>query len=183
MLPALAAERRLNVFSDGGLKDDSGPGSHFFWSPLPLRRGVCSAPPTCSRQTFRITVARVLDTSSGRYGAAIAQLAPLALGTFCLPATLARTHPRSERAASRAGYLWAELMRRTFGFDVLACPRCGGRLRLITLVDQAAAITRMLAHLRLPTAVPEPHAARPPPLAARGVPPGDDSGPLFDPCS
>ena len=22
--------------------------------------------------------------------------------------------------------LWADLMRRTFGFDVLACPRCGG---------------------------------------------------------
>ena len=29
---------------------------------------------------------------------------------------------------SRAGaYQWAELMRRTFGLDVLACPRCGGR--------------------------------------------------------
>lgn len=33
---------------------------------------------------------------------------------------------------SRAGaYQWAELMRRTFGLDVLACPRCGGRLRLV----------------------------------------------------
>jgi hypothetical protein len=30
------------------------------------------------------------------------------------------------------------LMRRTFGFDVLACPRCGGRLRLIALIEQAA---------------------------------------------
>ncbi|OFV91303.1 MAG: hypothetical protein A3G76_04215 [Acidobacteria bacterium RIFCSPLOWO2_12_FULL_65_11] len=27
--------------------------------------------------------------------------------------------------------LWADLMRRTFRFDVLACPRCGGRLRLV----------------------------------------------------
>jgi len=88
-----------------------------------------------------------------------------------------------EAIRSERGYLWAELMRRTFGFDVLACRRCGNRLRLIALVDQAAAITRMLAHLRLPTAVPEPHAARPPPLASLGVHPGDDSGPLFDPCS
>jgi hypothetical protein len=31
------------------------------------------------------------------------------------------------------GQCWVELMRRTFGFDVLACPQCGGRLRLIAL--------------------------------------------------
>ena len=36
---------------------------------------------------------------------------------------------------SGRGYLWAELMRRTFGFDVLACPRCGGRLRLVALIE------------------------------------------------
>jgi uncharacterized protein YbaR (Trm112 family) len=29
-------------------------------------------------------------------------------------------------------------MRRTFGFDVLACPRCGGRLRLIALIEEPA---------------------------------------------
>jgi len=33
------------------------------------------------------------------------------------------------------GYQWAELMRRTIGFDVLACPRCGGRLRLVALIE------------------------------------------------
>ncbi|MCB9555255.1 MAG: transposase [Deltaproteobacteria bacterium] len=27
--------------------------------------------------------------------------------------------------------VWSELLRRTFGFDVLACPRCDGRMRLI----------------------------------------------------
>ena len=37
---------------------------------------------------------------------------------------------------------WAELMRRSFGFDVLACPRCGGRLRLIALVEEASVIER-----------------------------------------
>ena len=31
-------------------------------------------------------------------------------------------------------------MERTFGFDVLACPRCGGRLRLIPLIEEAAVI-------------------------------------------
>jgi hypothetical protein len=28
----------------------------------------------------------------------------------------------------------AELMQRSFGFDVLACPRCGDRLELIALL-------------------------------------------------
>ena len=55
------------------------------------------------------------------------------------------------------GQLWADLMRRTFGFDVLACPRCGGRLRLIALIEQAAVIRRILGHLGLPTEVPVPH--------------------------
>ena len=32
-----------------------------------------------------------------------------------------------------AGRRWADLMRRAFEVDVLACPRCGGRLRLIAL--------------------------------------------------
>src|SRR3970040_174767 len=31
------------------------------------------------------------------------------------------------------GQRWADLRRRTFGFDLLACPRGGGRLRLIAL--------------------------------------------------
>ena len=30
---------------------------------------------------------------------------------------------------------WAELMRRSFGIDVLACPRCGGRLALIAIIE------------------------------------------------
>jgi uncharacterized protein YbaR (Trm112 family) len=29
-------------------------------------------------------------------------------------------------------------MKRTFGFDVLACPECGGRLRLVALIDEGA---------------------------------------------
>jgi hypothetical protein len=49
---------------------------------------------------------------------------------------------------SRAGaYQWAELMRRTFGLDVLACPRCGGRLHLVALIEQAAVVQRILRHL------------------------------------
>ena len=59
---------------------------------------------------------------------------------------------------------WAELMRRSFGIDVLACPRCGGRLALIAIIEDPAVIGRILRHLRLPATIPEPCPARSPPL-------------------
>ena len=74
------------------------------------------------------------------------------------PAEAARRHIRGQR--------WAALMQRTFGFDVLACPRCGGRLRLIALIEDAAVIGRILRHLGVPTEVPPPCPARAPPRAA-----------------
>jgi hypothetical protein len=54
-------------------------------------------------------------------------------------------------------------MGRAFGFDVLSCPRCGGRLRLVALIGQAAAIERILHHLGEPLAIPRPRPARAPP--------------------
>lgn len=59
---------------------------------------------------------------------------------------------------------WAELMQRGFGFDVLACPRCPGRLRLVVLIQDGAVIQRILRHLGLPTVVPEMQRSRAPPL-------------------
>ena len=57
-------------------------------------------------------------------------------------------------------------MQRTFGFDVLACPRCGGRLRLIALIEEAAVIRRILGHLGLPDEIPPARPARAPPASA-----------------
>ena len=42
-------------------------------------------------------------------------------------------------------WAWAALMRRAFEIDVLACPRCGGRLRLIATVEDPDAIRAILA--------------------------------------
>jgi hypothetical protein len=51
-------------------------------------------------------------------------------------------------------------MRRAFDIDVLACPRCGGRMRLIATVEDPRVIRQILAHLGLPTEVPRPPPAR-----------------------
>lgn len=48
-------------------------------------------------------------------------------------------------------YLWAELMRRVFGLDVLRCPECRSQRRLISLITQRDVIIRILAHLELET--------------------------------
>jgi hypothetical protein len=40
-------------------------------------------------------------------------------------------------------------MRRVFDLDVLACPRGGGRLRLIATVEAPAVVGKILAHLGL----------------------------------
>ena len=61
------------------------------------------------------------------------------------------------------GYLWAELMRRTFGLDVLECPHCGGRLRLLALIEQPSVVDRIVRHLGLPDERPEPRPPRAPP--------------------
>ena len=61
-------------------------------------------------------------------------------------------------------------MHRVFGFDVLACPRCGHAMRLIALIEQPEVIRRILRHLGHPLEVPAPAPARVPPFAA-GLPP------------
>jgi hypothetical protein len=54
-------------------------------------------------------------------------------------------------------------MRRAFDIDVLACPRCGGRMTLLATIDDPHVIRRILSHLRLPADIPQPHPSRPPP--------------------
>ena len=59
---------------------------------------------------------------------------------------------------------WAELMHRAFELDVLACPRCGGRLRFIGTVHDPGVIQRLLAHLGRPRSGQNPGPAPPGPI-------------------
>jgi hypothetical protein len=58
------------------------------------------------------------------------------------------------RVRGARGQQRAALTQRTFGFDVLACPRCRGRLQLVALIEEAAVIGRILRHLGLPADIP-----------------------------
>ena len=46
---------------------------------------------------------------------------------------------------------------------MLKCPRCNGRMRVIAALSEPAVVAKVLAHLDLPTALPQPAPARAPP--------------------
>jgi hypothetical protein len=60
--------------------------------------------------------------------------------------------------AVRNAYL---LMRRLFAVEVLACPRCEGRMRVLATLEDPRVIRKILEHVGLPA---EAIAARPPPV-------------------
>ena len=57
---------------------------------------------------------------------------------------------------------WVTLLRRTFAVDVLVCPQCHGRTRIVAAVTAPAALRRILTHLRHPPARAPPSGAREP---------------------
>ena len=66
-----------------------------------------------------------------------------------------------------------ELLRRTFGDDLVACQRCGGRMRLVALVQDQQSIDRFLRGIGESTDFPPLAPATGPPYftahGSRGV--------------
>ncbi|WP_437295908.1 transposase [Sorangium sp. So ce426] len=67
-------------------------------------------------------------------------LAPHAKQRSLVDGLLLATSPRVE---------WAKLLRRTYAVDVLACPRCSGRMRLMAAITDKATARKILSHLGL----------------------------------
>ncbi len=49
---------------------------------------------------------------------------------------------------------WPRLLRRTFDTDVLQCPRCEGRLRVLSVITNEPTVARILPALGLATDAP-----------------------------
>jgi hypothetical protein len=64
--------------------------------------------------------------------------------------------PPNEPAHARHGpnYSWAELMKRVWAVDVLECPRCRGRMRMLGAIHPTEATRKILACLGLPSRAP-----------------------------
>jgi len=61
---------------------------------------------------------------------------------------------KAKRGKKSKNYSWAQLMMRVFEIDILCCPRCGGRMRLLCAINSQPAIQKILACLGLPTRAP-----------------------------
>src|SRR5262249_51151286 len=96
-------------------------------------------------------------------------------GTCGAPTEAAREAGEAE-APKRSGTYrpWAALLKRTFDVDVLACPTCRGRMKLVAMRTVRESITRYLARIGELTDVPERSPGRDPPFDAvlRAEPPG-----------
>ncbi len=81
------------------------------------------------------------------------------------PATPAHDiEPTTQPARSGSCYRpWAELLKRCFSIDVLRCPRCDGRLRIVALLTDPKEVRRFLRGIGEPTEAPAKQAARGPP--------------------
>ena len=78
----------------------------------------------------------------------------------------------SERDPHPRHYTWRELMRRVFAVDVLECPRCKGRMRILAQIHPPDTTRAILECLDLPT--------RPPPVADPRPDPGAEIDPFED---
>lgn len=62
--------------------------------------------------------------------------------------------PPQSKAPRRIG--WASLLARVFAVDVTVCRKCGGRMRILEVVDTPDAVARVLHGARAPPRPPPP---------------------------
>ena len=73
--------------------------------------------------------------------------------------TLGGSPPPGSRRHGR-NYTWAELMKRVWFLDVLECPRCLGRMKIVAAIHSPDAIGKILDCLGLPSRAPPVAPAR-----------------------
>jgi hypothetical protein len=68
---------------------------------------------------------------------------------------------KSKLSGQSRNYSWAQLMKRVFELDVLNCPRCGARMRVLCAINSPSAIQKILVCLGLPSRAPPIARAKP----------------------
>ena len=73
--------------------------------------------------------------------------------------------PEPDEKPKRRGArrLWAELLARTFAIDVLQCPKCSGRMKLVAMVTDPKSVRAYLRGIGEPYEVPGRSPSRGPP--------------------
>ena len=74
---------------------------------------------------------------------------PLPAPLLPLPSSTTRDEPEPAARPS-ARIPWADLMKRTWGVDLLLCTSCGGKRRVVACVFSSVVTAEILTHLGLP---------------------------------
>ena len=112
----------------------------------PWRVAVVPLPPV-DIAAGRAHTASAMGAGAGKTGAVTAMGAGARGGAVPMPMPSGRID-------------WARLMWRVWAVDVLLCPRCGGRMKMIAALTERAAIVRILEHLGVSTEMPRMRRSR-----------------------
>lgn len=160
-LRAPLSTERLSLLDDGRVRyrfrrPYSDGSTHLELDPVAfMRRLALSIPPP------RINLLRYhgLFASRAKHRNKLAQLLPQPQrvtrgtdtdGLHDQPAVMSPLPQLPPRTRMR----WAALLAHVFAIDVLTCPKCQGKLRLIALIKEAQALAKICEHLGWPTAAP-----------------------------
>jgi hypothetical protein len=161
--PAIATQR-LERLDDGRLRYRLRHAFHdgtraILFDPLTLLEKLCALipPPRANLLTYH----GVLAPNAAWRASVVPRAEPGSPPSRkrCPKTPLSTTSPK-ERAWR---YTWAELLKRVFSIDVLQCPFCQGRRKLIAFITEAPVIRAILQCLDFPCDPPQLSPARWPP--------------------
>jgi hypothetical protein len=169
--PAVAMER-LDSLEDGRLRyrlkrpwrDGT---THVIFQPLELLEKLAALVPAPRAHLTRYSGVlapaakwRVLIVPASA-GASAPTISPAIATPGCMTQLTASASVETESEASTAAttphgrnYGWAELMKRVWELDVLECPRCRGRMRIVAAIHSLEASRKILDWLGLPSRAP-----------------------------
>jgi hypothetical protein len=158
------AQERLRLRSDGCIALELKQAWHdgtreLVFEPLELLERLAAMTP---RPETNLLICHGLLAARARWRERVVAYGRVAPGPTVLAPLAAGAEGVEAKSGSRA-WSWAALMHRAVAIDVLACPHCGGRLRLIATLHDPVVIRKLLAHLGMARSGPSPGPAPPAP--------------------
>jgi len=129
--------------------------------PAPAARTVSSTSSTTSAASTDATASTSAPVSiaSRSIGSALSSPASVVPVVEVHPNAITVSHwnrlLNGELLATSPRVAWATLLKRTYSVDAMVCPKCGGRLRLLAVINDRATARKIIDHLGI-AAHPKP---------------------------